>query len=100
MPDRLRSTGKRNPLPYDRSHYGPGEEFTASSVDARILVMAGLATRVEDEEVPALLQRAPAAVREVAEAPATKVVVAETPKRKRGRPRKGEYLRRDLGAEE
>jgi hypothetical protein len=99
MPDRLKSTGKRNPLPYGRGNYAPGEEFTAPASDARTLVMTGLAIRVGPDEQPQEL--APA----IEPLPLlTRAFVAQgvedPPKRKRGRPRKGEYDRRDMRAKE
>jgi hypothetical protein len=101
MPEILRSTGKRNPLPYGRGLYGPGEKFTASGPDAKTLVAADLATRVEDEDLfetsPPQTPEAPPVV-EQAPTAAAEANPPQAQPRKRGRPR-GSYKRRDLEAE-
>jgi hypothetical protein len=96
MPERLKSTGKRNPLPYGHGLFGPGEEFTASALDAKTLVHVGLATRVENEELDETSPPQPPEAPPVVEP----YVVPEVPAqpRKRGRP-KGSYKRRDMTAE-
>lgn len=76
-------------MSYGRHVYLAGEEFTAASTDAKTLVATGLAARIESDAVPALLAPAPTETRELTAEP-----------KKRGRPRKGAYLRRDMRAEE
>lgn len=74
---------------YARRNYLPGQRFTASHLDAKVLIAGGMA-RVES--VAALAQEP-----EVQRAAPDEVI--EPPKRKRGRPRKGEYARRDMQAD-
>lgn len=106
MPDRLRSTGKNPLLTYGRAAYRRGEEFIATPSDAKTLVSTGLAERVGEDEVPALLMppmREPT-LEEVAAVVVQKKEFTQAdidpPKRKRGRPRKNTYSTRDLRADE
>lgn len=104
MPDRLRALKR---FSYAGRAYGPGDVFIASAPDAKALI-AGNSPAAErfDEDVPALL--APP-MREFSLDEVAAVVVHTKeltqadlvpPKRKRGRPRKSEYLTRDMRAEE
>jgi hypothetical protein len=96
MPERLIAVGR---VPYGRNVYLDGEEFTASSPDAKTLVAIGRAKRVGEDELPAPQS-------EPAEPVSTLLTrdlapqADEPPKRKRGRPRKGEYLHRQMRAKE
>lgn len=94
MPDSLIARVRLN---YGRGAYLPGERFVAAPADAKTLVATGKAVR-DDEPVPALLQ--PPSAAHPSEPPMRVVdpVAPIEPKRKRGRPRKGEYLTRDMRA--
>ena len=96
MPDRLKAKCR---LPYGRNVYFPGEYFIASSVDARTLVATGKADRADEEDpVPALLTRNLEPLTESRGTYDAPSAVEPEQKRKRGRPRKGEYLTRDMSA--
>lgn len=95
MPERLIALAR---IPYGRHVYHAGETFTASYMDAKTLVTAGRAKRADDE--PAAAAQEPKGQPPAEPALQTADVSAEPVKRKRGRPRKGEYLRRDMRAKE
>lgn len=98
MPERLKSTGKQNPLRVGREVFGAGDEFTTDSIAAKTLIAIGYATRVDDWVPGPTVYSAPGPVVE------TRDLTAEAPneheRKKRGRAAKGAYLRRDMNAEE
>lgn len=87
-------------MQYGRNVYRAGEEFTASAPDAKTLVLIGLATRADDE-VPTERHDQSADVQAAASPEVTTrdLVAVEPERKKRGRPPKGAYLRRDMRAE-